>query len=137
MRIFSIDRYMTRAAEMPAEEWITEQFLFCGESKLKGKGCEKNRDVHVALMIHAKHIRASRLHVLHAAHAHTNSRCEQDHACPYSRAGVLDPAGRINERARNGERCHDSRVQENERRRDDHRPCIAEPVERFCHSSLL
>src|SRR5436190_7006197 len=128
---------MARAAQVPAEERITELFFFRSESELKWKGREKNRDVHETLMIQAKYIRAARLHVLHAAHAHPDSRREQDHACPYACTRVLDPARGIRERAGNGKRRHDSRVEKNERRRDDQGTCIAELVDRFCHSSLL
>src|SRR4029450_1916364 len=78
VRVLSIYRHMAGPAQMPAEKWIPEQLFLGGESELERQGGKNNGSVHVALVIHAKHVRCAGLDVFQSRQPDSNSRCPQD-----------------------------------------------------------
>jgi len=74
---------------MPAEKWIPEQLFLGGESELERQLGKNNRNVHVALMIHAKNVRRAWLYVFQSPQPDLNSRCPQDQTRPDTSARLL------------------------------------------------
>src|SRR5262249_31221023 len=75
----------------------------------------------------------SLLDVLQSIHTNFHARSSQNHLRPDSRACMLKPPARIDQRAGKGQRSHDSRVQENQRRRHEQRSSIAESFAQSSH----
>src|SRR5215475_14136073 len=97
VRVLSIYRYMAGAAQMPAEKWIPEQLFFGGEAELERQRSKNNRDIHVALVIHAKHVRCATPDVFQSCQPDSNSGCPQDQTRPDTSATLLHATASVDD----------------------------------------
>src|SRR5689334_17774163 len=118
---------------MPAEEWNAEPLFLRREAELERQSNDRNRNIHVALVIRAEHIRLAGFQVFQTGNFHLYTGSPQDQARPESCARMLDSAVRVHQRPNQGNRSHHTRVEKNQWGSDKQRSDISKFVLELRH----
>ena len=129
-RVLLVDADLSRAPQMPTNEWVGEQFTFENDAELEWQVDVENRNVERRGMRDRVNPGLGIVErvLLHACNFHRRQDRLQDEPRPEAGEIVLDATAAIEERGEQRERAQNDRVEPDQRGKDEVGAQAAEPA---------